>query len=510
VLVDLVVLISSLVVTLTVRAAIEIAASDQSMAEVRADYLDALAVGALILGSISVNVFSIRGFYRSTRSYGPRYKVRAIIEAVVLSHLIFGFFLLMFWETTIFPRSVLVLNAALTIVLLATVRLLLHRVGWVHGLVDRLDTAGATDVSIRRVLVVGGAGYIGSALLRKLLDRGYQVRLLDVLMFGDEPIRHLLDHPALELIRADFCEVNEVVRAMVDVDAVVHLGAIVGDPACDVDPRRTIDTNVLATRVLADVSQTAGVKRFVFASTCSVYGAKDGILDEESELSPVSLYARSKIACEELLREMAGSQLNPVVLRFGTIYGLSGRTRFDLVVNLLTAKALVEGEITVFGGDQWRPFVHVDDAASAVLASLEAPEGVADGRVYNVGSNEQNYTIDQIAALIRRKVPSARVVSMGSDGDRRDYRVDFSRIRAELGFEPAWTVERGIEQVIDALTSGRVTDYRDPRYSNVAALEHEAALDVRDATAPTAHMRYQVVLSELTSQWTVDLIGPGP
>jgi nucleoside-diphosphate-sugar epimerase len=222
--------------------------------------------------------------------------------------------------------------------------------------------------------------------------------------------------------------------------------------------------------VIAEIAKASGVRRFVFASTCSVYGASDEILDENSELHPVSLYARSKIGSERVLKQLHGPSFQVTLLRFGTIYGISGRTRFDLVVNLLTAKAHVDQGITVFGGDQWRPFVHVADAAKAIALVLDAPRELVAGRVYNVGSDEQNATLGQVGHLINELVPEAEYVDSGRDGDRRNYRVSFQRIRDELGFHPEWTLEAGVNQVLDALKSGRVTDYRDPQYSNIRYL----------------------------------------
>ncbi len=270
--------------------------------------------------------------------------------------------------------------------------------------IERLFLPAAPDTSIQHVLVIGGAGYIGSALVPKLLDQGYRVRLLDLLLFGKEPISGVLNHPRLELVQADFRRVDEVVRAMRDVDAVIHLGAIVGDPACALDKDLTIEVNLMATRMIAEVAKGCGVKRFIFASTCSVYGASDEILDEGSALNPVSLYARSKIASEQVLLAIADEHFDPVILRFGTIYGLSRRIRFDLVVNLLAAKAVVEHHITIFGGDNWRPFVHVDDAALAIQKVLDAPQALVSQQTFNVGSDEQNYTIQQVGATISRRV----------------------------------------------------------------------------------------------------------
>jgi nucleoside-diphosphate-sugar epimerase len=327
-----------------------------------------------------------------------------------------------------------------------------------------------------RVLVIGGAGYIGSALIPKLLERGYRVRLLDVFLYGRDPIEAFIDHPRLELVEADFRQVDRVVEAMMDVESVIHLGAIVGDPACALDEELTLEVNLMATRMIAEVAKGRGIKRFIFASTCSVYGASDAELNESSALNPVSLYAKSKIASEKVLLGMADDRFAPTILRFGTIYGLSGRTRFDLVVNLLTAKAVVEGKITVFGPDQWRPFMHVDDGASAVLLALEAPLSIVGREVFNVGSSAQNYTLGELGECIRSKVPTAELVITGTDGDRRNYRVDFSKIEERLAFKPKWSLEAGIEQVIRALESGDVRNYQDARYSNVKYLsESEVA-----------------------------------
>lgn len=474
-------------------------------------------VGGLILGSVSVNVFTVRGFYRQNRLFRPRRKIRAVAQGVALSHLVFGGIVLVSGSVLTFDPAVLPISAMVGIVALAAARLCSSEVPVVRSLVEQLDGQPAGLGPNRSVLVVGGGGYIGSGLLTRLLARGYEVRLLDLLMFGEDPIRDVIDHPNLELIRGDFRQVDTVVRATRGVDTVIHLGAIVGDPACEVDHRLTVDTNLLAAQMVAEVSKAAGVRRFVFASTCSVYGAADEILDEGSHLNPVSLYAKTKIACEEVLTEIQDEQMSVVILRFGTIYGFSGRTRFDLVVNLLTAKAIIDGEITVFGGDQWRPFLHVDDASAAVLAAVEAPPDRIQPQVFNVGSDEQNYTIGQVAELIGEMVPSAEILNLGTDGDRRDYRVDFSRIRKYLNFTPAWTVEMGIQQVIDAISSGKVTDYTDAIYSNVKTLNdglesngetEPATIDLRAEGEADAHLRY-LVRKGSGGPWTASLIDSG-
>ena len=448
----------------------EIAVSSQTIFQ---NYIKSYLNGSWLLTLISLVIFYFSGFYTYGRMYQGRYKVVIVTQAVSLSYLVFGFLTFLLWHIFSLPRSVLVIAWLLTLFLLLSARLWSTLWKMVvqaerHLLENQLD-----DGRMKRVLVIGGAGYIGSALLPKLLANDYHVRLLDLLLFGEEPIANVIDHPRLEVMQADFRDVEKVVEAMQGIDAVIHLGAIVGDPACALDEDLTIEVNLMATRMIAEVAKGCGVRRFVFASTCSVYGAGDEILDERSALNPVSLYARSKIASEQVLRKMADERFVPVILRFGTIYGLSGRTRFDLVINLLTAKAVVDGKITVFGGEQWRPFVHVDDAALAALTVLEASLSKVRDQVFNVGSNEQNFTIHRIGEMIHAAVPNAQLLNMGTDTDLRNYRVSFDKIRRELGFVPHWTIQKGIHQVITAIETNQVQDYRDSKYSNVKFLREE-------------------------------------
>jgi nucleoside-diphosphate-sugar epimerase len=439
--------------------------------EVFLEYLFNFARSSPLVTAIGLLTFSFSGFYTRGRAYRSRFKVLVVAQAVSLTYLIFGFVALMSGGLIRVPRGVVFLGWMLTLVSLVSARL--WSLLWSRVVRSESKRELPRDRKIETVLVIGGAGYIGSALLRRLLDRGYRVRLLDLFVYGQEPIKDLLEHPRLEICHADFRHIERVTEAMRDMDAVIHLGAIVGDPACALDEDLTIDVNLMATRMIAEIAKGYGVNRFIFASTCSVYGASDEFLDEHSALNPLSLYARSKIASEKVLAGMADDRFIPVILRFGTIYGLSGRTRFDLVVNLLTAKAIVDGEITVMGGDQWRPFVHVDDAALAVFKVLEAPLDSVDRQVFNVGSDEQNATLQQVGELIQGAVAGSRVVELGSNSDRRNYRVSFHKIRKQLGFEPQWTLERGILQVKEAFESGKILDYRLPIYNNVKFLSEE-------------------------------------
>ena len=443
-------------------------------------YIQAYGNNSWLLTIISLIIFTASGFYTYGRFYRGRYKFALIVQAVSLAYLVFGLliyisqgiFLKFLGNMLNFPRGALVAAWALTILFLVAARawsMIWKRI--TH--IEDQKLAKSQETSIQRVLVIGGAGYIGSALLPMMLQKGYKVRLLDMLLFGTEPIEDLLDHPNLEIMQADFRLIDKVVEAMQDVDAVVHLGGLVGDPACALDEELTVEINVMATRLIAEVAKGSGVGTFIFASTCSVYGASDQLLDERSELNPVSLYARSKIASEKVILKMADHTFTPVILRLGTIYGLSGRTRFDLVINLLTAKAYIDGEITIYGGDQWRPFLHVSDAGRAIMMILDSPPGLVSNQIFNVGSNEQNYMINQVGEIIQNLIPSAKIIHLGDDADKRNYWVNFNKIRGALGFSPEWTVEDGVKQVIEALESGKVRDYRDAKYSNVKFLSEE-------------------------------------
>lgn len=433
---------------------------------------------SLLLTPVALVVFSLSGFYTYGRLYRGRYKFVVVLQAVAVTYLLLGSLGFLLPGFLPLQRTVLLLSAVLSLAMLTITRLGPRVWKALSAAERRYLPKPPLDRPVRNVLVIGGAGYIGSALLPKLLEKGYFVRLLDLFIYGEEAIAPYIDHPRLEVVKADFRQIDKVVASMRGVDAVVHLGGIVGDPACALDEELTIDVNLVATRTIAEIAKGFGVRRFVFASTCSVYGASDEVLDERSALKPVSLYARSKIASEQVLQSLASPEFSPIILRFGTIYGLSGRIRFDLVVNLLTAKAVVEGKITVFGGDQWRPFVHVDDAATAIVQVLEAPLPLVRNQIFNVGSNEQNYTLQQVAELIHQLVPTAELISMGADSDRRNYRVNFNKIRRLLGFEPKWTLEQGVLQVIEALRSGLIEDYRDARYSNVKFLSEEGVFRV--------------------------------
>lgn len=435
---------------------------------------------------IAAGVFFVSGFYSYGRAYQTRYKALIVAQAVLLVFLLIGVLAYLVPAVVSPPRGILLSAWAISTFLFVSSRV--WTAVWRHVVRTEGDySQGSKPIGRdRTVLVIGGAGYIGSALLPKLLATGYRVRVLDAFLYGTGPVEEFLEHPRLEFIRADFRHIDALVRAMRGVDHVVHLGGIVGDPACAIDEELTVDVNLTATRLIAEVAKGHGIKHFIFASTCSVYGAGSEVLDENSVLRPLSLYARSKVASERVLLDMGDDTFTPVIVRFGTIYGLSGRTRFDLVVNVLAAKAVFEGAITVFGGSQWRPFLHVDDAALAISQLLRRPAG-SGAEIFNVGSNKENYTIEQVAEIVKKYVPEAEIHKLGNDQDRRDYRVSFSKIEALVGFKPKWTVEDGVRQVVEAIKAGQVADYTEMRYSNEKFLNEARAVGLAPPKTQWAH-----------------------
>jgi nucleoside-diphosphate-sugar epimerase len=321
-----------------------------------------------------------------------------------------------------------------------------------------------------RVLVTGGAGYLGSTLVPILLDGGHHVKVLDSLEHGGASLLPVWSHPSFEFCRVDIRETDAVKAALSGVEAVVHLAAIVGDPACAREPDRARLVNLKASLALLEESRRAGARRFLFASTCSNYGKmadSSQFVDEESELRPVSLYAETKVAVEKALLATAnGGEWAPTSLRFATIFGVSPRMRFDLTVNEFTLEMLRKKKLSVFGEQFWRPYVHVCDAARAIRLALESPIARISGRVFNVGATNQNFQKRQLIDLIRPHASNATVEFIHKTEDPRDYRVSFDRIKDELGFCITRTVSDGIAEVAHLVQSNVLTDFESPHYRN--------------------------------------------
>ena len=325
-----------------------------------------------------------------------------------------------------------------------------------------------TRVMSKQVLVTGGAGYVGSVVVSELLARDYRVRALDALLHGSVPsLLQSWGNPGFEFVRGDVRDAELRARIVEDVDAIVHLAAIVGDPACGRQPELAREVNLAATQALLDDAERAGVERFMFASTCSNYGriAGDGFADEGFDLAPVSLYAETKVAAErEVLSRSPG--LTTTCLRFATVYGTSPRMRFDLTVNEFARDLAVGAELVVFGEQFWRPYVHVRDAARGIVEVLEAPIPLVAGEVYNVGDTRENYRKLDIVELLRERFPNGDVKFVHRDEDPRDYRVSFQKFSERFDFVADRSVADGIDEVIALVDSGLVGDPFAASYRN--------------------------------------------
>ena len=320
-----------------------------------------------------------------------------------------------------------------------------------------------------KVLVTGGAGYVGSTLVPELLAAGHSVRVLDSLLHGGQALLPVWTNPRFEFVRGDVRDEPSVRQAVSGMEAVVHLAAIVGDPACARQPDVARDVNLSASLSLLDAARRAGVARFLFASTCSNYGKMaeaDGYVDESSDLRPVSLYAETKVGVERAMLDDGIGVTAMTPLRFATIFGVSPRMRFDLTVNEFTMEMVLRDKLVVFGEQFWRPYVHVRDAARAIVAVLQAPEPQVRGQVFNVGSTKENYQKQQIVDHIRPIAPNAVVEFVKRTEDPRDYRVSFTRINKTLGFEVSRTLDDGIREVARLVRDGVVGDASHPSYRN--------------------------------------------
>ena len=327
---------------------------------------------------------------------------------------------------------------------------------------------------MQTVLVTGGAGYVGSGLLRHLLREGYRVLCVDCLKFGGEAMIDIWHEPDFKFFKTDINEPEEVDRVLekYDYEAVIHLAAIVGDPACKMESELAIKTNWESSKRLLDRCIELGIPRFVFASTCSNYGKMadaDSYVDENSPLSPVSLYAELKVKFENyLLHEVEKREsFCPASLRFSTVYGLSPRMRFDLTVNEFTKELALGKELLVFGEQFWRPYCHVNDFSRAFMTVLNTPKDKVAYQVFNVGATKENYTKQMIVEEIRKQIPEAKIKYVHKEEDPRDYRVNFDKIQKELGFEVSKTVPDGIQEVKELVSSGIIQDPEDQRYYNI-------------------------------------------
>jgi nucleoside-diphosphate-sugar epimerase len=318
------------------------------------------------------------------------------------------------------------------------------------------------------ILIIGGAGYIGSNLCHYLINSGFRIKVLDNLGFSDDSIKDLYENENFHFIKGDFTDISTLMDVLPGVSHVIHFAAIVGDPAGDVDPDKTHSVNLYGVKVLAELCKNFSVSKFIFVSTCSVYGFfKDTLLDEKSSLNPISLYAKTKMKAEKLVLQLESKDFHPIVIRLATVFGLSYRMRFDLVINLLVAKAIREKRITIFSGDQWRPFVHVKDVARAIDLILQKENKLVSGEIFNVGNERLNKKINDLSPIYKKIFPEIEVVINTDKEDNRSYKVSFEKIRNKLEFDTKYSIEDGIHEIGEFLKENPTLNYQDPKYSNI-------------------------------------------
>ena len=319
-----------------------------------------------------------------------------------------------------------------------------------------------------KVLVLGGAGYVGSAVVREMVNLGHEVTCFDLMLFGAESMMPWLGRPDFTLVKGDIRNAEEVDAATAGHDAVILLASIVGEPACNRDPDNTRATNVGGAENALAAAKKHGVKHFIFASTCSNYGVADTDVPvaEDGRLNPISVYSETKVEVEQLVLAAASDTLTPTVLRLSTAFGVSARMRFDLLVSDFTLAGHKDGKVVIFGEQFWRPFVHINDIAKCVRRVLAAPREAVDGEVFNVGANHNNTQKQTLGESVAKHLPGTEIEFVTKNEDPRSYRVEFAKVKEKIGFEPDWDIAAGIVEVRACLQNTVWPAPTDGRYKN--------------------------------------------
>jgi nucleoside-diphosphate-sugar epimerase len=324
---------------------------------------------------------------------------------------------------------------------------------------------------LQKILVVGGAGYVGARLVPQLLSSGYAVRVLDLFMYGDDVFDCADNSHNLEVIKGDMRDAATVRQAVSGIDAIIHLACISNDPSFELDPNLGKSINYECFPLIVQAAKQAGVKRFIYASSSSVYGVKDiPNVTEETPLEPLTDYSKYKALCEEIVLKERSPGFAVLVLRPATVCGYSKRLRLDLTVNILTTSAVVNNRIKLFGGSQMRPNIHIDDICDLYERSLEWSDEQIDGKVYNAGY--ENRPLTEIAAMVKEAVGSQVEIVSEPTSDLRSYHISSDKIASELGFKPKRTISDAIQDLIAAFQSGQIHDpMNNVRYYNIKTMQ---------------------------------------
>ena len=325
---------------------------------------------------------------------------------------------------------------------------------------------------IKRVLVTGGAGYVGAVLVPKMLAREYGVKVLDLYLYGEDVLDAVKDHPNLEQIKGDIRDQDLLRQVLPGCDTVIHLACISNDPSFELDPDLGKSINYDAFTPLVEIARDSGVRRFIYASSSSVYGVKETAnVTEDMPLEPLTDYSKYKALCEEILLRYKSLDFTTVIIRPATVCGYSPRQRLDVIVNILTNHAVNMGKIKVFGGEQKRPNIHIQDMVDVYLMLLELPDENIAGKVYNAGY--ENHAVRELAEIVQRVVGPNKVelVTVPTD-DHRSYHISSEKIVRELGFRPKHTIEGAVRDLVQAFADGRLPDpMTNPLYYNIKRMQ---------------------------------------
>lgn len=443
-----------------------------------ANRMDDFVAFTLLALIFTFPIFFVFQVYKISWSFVSLTDVPKLIKAGIVSVLLLATSLYLFhtWEPfSDFPRSIVVLFG-IFLMMFAGASRFGKRIYWQifrSSFVPKdqephMLSPFIPDRTVKTILITGGAGYLGSVLVGKLLSQGYLVKVVDALWFGEASISSYIGRPNFQFFHQNVQEFDAMERLLFDVDAVVHMAALVGEPACAPRKELALHINYLVPLQLARLCKAYNISRFIFFSSCSTYGKSESeaMVTEYSAVHPVDFYGETKVYAERELAKLIDSRFKPIFLRLATVYGLSPRMRFDLVVNTFVKKAMTEGEITVFGGQQWRPLVHTHDVAHAITLMLEAPLSKVGGETFNVGDNKENYIISQLGDIVKELVPGIRVKTFDVLVDERSYKVSFSKIERVLGFHAKKTVREGMEEIQEAIKQGMFGDINDTRFYN--------------------------------------------
>ena len=328
------------------------------------------------------------------------------------------------------------------------------------------------------ILVVGGGGYIGSVLTSFLIKKGWRVKVVDKMLYEKKSLNKFSNDKNFSLIEKDICDLSVQVEAIKDIDCVVFLAEIVGDPSCNAKPEDTLKTNYLALSSMANLCSHMNINRFIYTSSCSVYGSNENpkdLLNENSSLNPISHYARIKIMSEKALFSQSNNLFSPTILRLATVSGPSPRHRFDLVVNTFARNAFYDKKINVYGGNQWRPNVHVDDVSKAIIKIIEAPLEKVENQIFNVCNNSQNFTISELAKMAQSVFPECKIKIDNKVSDHRDYQVSSKKLKETINFEAKKTVFEVLKEFKEIFKNEKISNVYEKKFSNLETLINGAS-----------------------------------